>query len=279
MSNKYLTKIAKYVKTEENNASTPKRVLAGVGGGAMAYNINNLYKEDLHPLTVRHMPFAGDTTSNETIRKFVDKHKLHGTHIHGWDGDTGAIHLKEGLGIKDTPHAIPANSIHKLQSHMSPKMDKDHPHIRRAVDSMLKHKSGYVDVTGGKNSGAILLHELGHVVNHKQAPFLAHGKTIQKGGNVLAAGTLFSKEHQRDAWKVSLLGDVPHLADELGANARAYHHLKKYQPLAARGAGRANLAVSALSYAGLSAAKAGAFGVAGSLAHSLTHSKRVPDKK
>lgn len=241
MNNRYLVKIAQMQKiAAERKEEKPYSIGYGAGGimaGSMGGGIVGVPAA----LTAKHMlNNVSDTVSADTVRKYVDNHDLSGVKVYGYsDRLTSALpdHLRPGgepdFGTFDDMRAGPHHN----------------PMTGRV-------SAGHAASIHAPESGTVLLHEMSHADFHNRlkkkglsTPLMA-GRMVGPGVGGLVGGAMVgSDEGSKYAAGVNALGYVPTLVDEGQANARAYAHIRKYQPEAiGKGGVRKAVLGSMLSY-------------------------------
>ena len=272
MSNKYLVKIAQMQKAAADREDKPYSFGYGAGG-IMAGSLGGGIVGVPAALTTKRMlNNTSDTVSADTVRKYVDSHDMSGVKVHGYS-DRLTSKLPEHL----LPEKAPAGVHPTFASTFGdPEAINDMlagPHHNPATGRV---SAGHSTSIHTPESGTVLLHEMSHADFHNKlkkrglsTPVLA-GRLLGPGVSGLVGGAMIgSDEGSKYAAGVNALGYVPTLVDEGQANARAYAHIRKYQPDAiAKGGVRKAVLGSMLSYTAPMVGSSGAlYGM-----HRLRHS-------
>lgn len=233
MSNKYLVKIAQMQKAAADREKEPYSFGYGAGG-IMAGSLGGGIVGVPAALTAKHMlNNVSDTVSADTVRKYADSHDMSGVKVHGYS-DRLTSKLPEHM----MPEKAPAGTHPAFASLFGdPEVFDDMragPHHNPTTGRV---SAGHAASIHTPESGAVLLHEMSHADFHNKlkkkglsTPLMA-GRLLGPGVSGLAGGAMIgSDENSKYAAGVNALGYVPTLVDEGQANARAYAHIRKYQP-------------------------------------------------
>jgi len=146
--------------------------------------------------------------------------------------DVNLAHADIGM---DNSFFITKQEANKLIAHVASgnatEFDKRLVEILQKSQKKNKGKDGTVIIGTGENFGnspEILSHEMGHVANHKESPWLIKGRNPLIGftGGVLG-GTLAAHGQFAPGLAVALAANTPILYDEGKASLRGYQNLKK----------------------------------------------------
>lgn len=261
MSNKYLVKIAQMQKAAADRED--KSYSFGYGaGGLMAGSLGGAVAGIPAALTGRHMlNNVSDTVSADTVRKYADSHDMSGVEVHGYN---------DRLTSKLPERMVATKGGFDLGSFDDVAAGPHHnPYTGRT-------SAGSPASIHTPDSGTVLLHEMSHADFHNKLkgkgmlfPHLVGRKVGPGLGGTIGGAMIGSDEGSKYAAGINALGYVPTLVDEGQANARAYAHIRKYQPDAiAKGGVRKAVLGSMLSYTAPMVGSSGAlYGM-----HRLRHS-------
>lgn len=261
MSNKYLVKIAQMQKAAADREKEPYSFGYGAGG-LMAGSLGGGVVGVPAALTAKHMlNNVSDTVSADTVRKYADSHDMSGVKVHGYT---------DRLTNKLPEHMVPPAGGVDFGSLDDMTAGPHHnPFTGRT-------SAGHPASIHAPESGTVLLHEMSHADFHNKLkgkgmliPHLIGRKFGPGLGGTIGGAMIGSDEGSKYAAGVNALGYVPTLVDEGQANARAYAHIRKYQPDAiAKGGVRKAVLGSMLSYTAPMVGSSGAlYGM-----HRLRHS-------